>query len=59
MVEAEVAFIENVEDLMAVGTGLSSAIKHLLEVWWVVGSIPCGGPIKLFLVPASIPQLVY
>ena len=29
-----------------------------LEVQWVVGSIPLGGPIKLFLVPASASQLV-
>ena len=27
-------------------------------VRWVVGSIPHGGPIELFLVPASTPQLV-
>ena len=26
-------------------------------VQWVVGSIPHGGPIELFLVPASAPQL--
>ena len=30
-----------------------------LMVRWVVGSIPHGGPIELFLVPASAPQLVY
>ena len=28
-------------------------------VRWVVGSILHGGPIELFLVPASDPQLVY
>ena len=28
-------------------------------VRWVVGSIPHGGPIELFLVPASAPRLVY
>ena len=28
-------------------------------VRWVVGSILHGGPIELFLVPASIPRLVY
>ena len=27
-------------------------------VRWVVGSIPHGGPIELFLVPASAPRLV-
>ena len=28
-------------------------------VRWVVGSIPQGGPIELFLVPASVPRMVY
>ena len=28
-------------------------------VRWVVGSITHGGPIELFLVPASAPRLVY
>ena len=28
-------------------------------VRWVVGSIPHGGHIELFLVPASAPRLVY
>ena len=28
-------------------------------VRWVVGSILHGGPIKLFLVPASAPRLVF
>ena len=28
-------------------------------VQWVVGSILHGGPIELFLVPASAPRLVY
>ena len=42
--------------------------KHLREVFhtlswegivrWVVGSIPYGWPIELFLIPASTPQLV-
>ena len=28
-------------------------------VGWIIGSILCGGPIELFLVPASTPRLVY
>ena len=28
-------------------------------VRWVVGSIPHGGLIVLFLIPASVPRLVY
>jgi len=32
--------------------------RSQLDVRWVVGSIPLGGTIKLFLVPASAPQLV-
>ena len=31
-----------------------STVEHLL----MTGSIPHGGPIELFLVPASVPQLV-
>ena len=30
----------------------------ILGVWWVGGTILHGGPIELFLVPASAPQLV-
>ena len=29
-------------------------IEHPLIVQWVVGSIPHGGPIELFLVPAKV-----
>ena len=36
----------------------SSMVKHLLTVWWVVGSIHHGGPIELFLFPASAQWLV-
>ena len=28
-------------------------VKHLLLVQWVMRSIPNGGPIKLFLIPAT------
>ena len=28
-------------------------VKHLLMVQWVLGSIPHGGPIALFLIPDS------
>ena len=33
-------------------------VECLLMVQWVVRMIPPGGPIKLFLVPLSVPQLV-
>ena len=33
-------------------------LDHSLMVQWVIGSIPHGGPIELFLIPASAPQLV-
>ena len=39
--------------------GRSSVIECPLMMRWVIGSIPPGGPIEQFLVPASIPQLVY
>ena len=32
-----------------------NVVEHLLMVKWVVGSILHGGPIELFLVPASDP----
>ena len=32
--------------------------ERSLMVRWVVGSILHGGPIELFLVPASVPRLV-
>ena len=33
-----------------------SMLESLLMVWWVIGSIPHGGPIELLvLVPASAP----
>ena len=38
--------------------GRSSVIECPLMMRWVIGSIPPGGPIEQFLVPASIPQLV-
>ena len=37
---------------------VAQCVERPLEVRWVVGLIPLGGPIKLFLVPASAPQLV-
>ena len=48
-----------VEPPFIVGAGCSSEVERSLMVRWVVGSIPSwGGPIELFLVPASAPQLV-
>ena len=32
--------------------------EHSLMVRWAVGLIHHGGPIELFLIPASVPQLV-
>ena len=44
---------------LAVGAGRSSEVERSLMVRWVVGSIlHGGGPIELFLVPASAPRLV-
>ena len=37
----------------------SSVVERLLMVRWVIGSFPFGGPIKLFLISASAPTLVY
>ena len=34
-------------------------VEHLLKMWWIVGSIPLNGFIKLFLVLASDLQLVW
>ena len=34
-------------------------IEHLLMVQCVVGLIPHGRPIELFIIPASAPQLMY
>ena len=33
-------------------------VEHQLMVMWVIRSIPHGGPTELFLIPASVPQLV-
>ena len=33
-------------------------VRESLKVRWVIGSILHGGPIELFLVPASAPRLV-
>ena len=33
----------------------ASMLGHPLMVRWVIGSIPHGGPIELFLIPASVP----
>ena len=43
---------------MNVSTLRSSVVKRPLMVRWVVESILHGGPIELFLVPASALQLV-
>ena len=37
----------------------TSMIEHLLMVQCVVGLIPHGRPIELFIIPASALQLVY
>ena len=34
-------------------------VEGSLMVRWAIGSIPYGGPIELFLTPASAAQLVY
>ena len=39
----------------AVKARQSFAVEHLPVVQWVVGLIPHGGPIELFLFPASAP----
>ena len=44
--------------VMKQGARCSFVVEHPLEVHWVVGSILHGGPIELFLVPASVPRLV-
>ena len=36
----------------------SSGVEYSLMVRWVVGLIPNGGPIQLFLVPISASQLI-
>ena len=36
----------------------SSEVERALMVRWVVGSIPHGGPLELFFVPASVLRLV-
>ena len=33
------------------GARCSSVVECLLMMWWVVESIPCDGPIELFLIP--------
>ena len=40
------------------GLRCSSVIKLPLLVQWVIGSIPNGGLIELFFIPANAPQLV-
>ena len=40
------------------GARCSSMVEHPIMVRWVFRSIPHGGLIDLFLVPASAPQLV-
>ena len=51
--------ISNVDiTINKMGAGHSSVVECLLKVWWVVWSIPPGGPIELLLIPASAPQLV-
>ena len=33
-------------------------VVHLLTMRWVIGTIPHGGHIELFLIPSGAPQLV-
>ena len=37
---------------------LTSMVEHLLMVRWVIGSIPHGGPVQLFPIPASAARLL-
>ena len=36
----------------------NSMVVHLLTMRWVIGTIPHGGHIELFLIPSGAPQLV-
>ena len=38
--------------------GLGQWLEYQLVVQWITGSIPAGGPIELFPISASAPQLV-
>ena len=40
------------------GPRCSSVVECLFMVRWVIRSMPHNGPIELFLVPVSVPQLV-
>ena len=39
-------------------TRCSSMIEHQLMMQWVIGSIPHGEPVELYLIPAYAPQVV-
>ena len=41
-----------------VGARCSSVVDRPFTVCWIIGSIPHGGPIQLFLVLVSAPRLV-
>ena len=49
----------SVKELILNGARCSNVVESLLMVQWVVGLIPSGVPIELFLVPASAARLVY
>ena len=40
-------------DYFEKGARCSSVVEHLLMVQWFFGSIPYGGPIELFFIPAK------
>ena len=50
------------EEVVQVRTYTHTYIRTYIHIYnmvlWVVGSIPHGGPIELFLIPSSDPQLV-
>ena len=48
----------NTSTFYLMGARCSSLVECLFMVWWVVGSIPHGGPIDLFLMATSVPRLV-
>ena len=56
--ESSIIFRFRIQTYSEKGARCSSVVRAFLMVRWVVGSILHGGPIELFLVPASDPRLV-
>ena len=50
--------IEKIFDSIVKRFVLCLTLCYIIMVQWVIGSIPHGDPIELFLIPASAPQLV-